>query len=390
MINMRYCYMLIAISVIFAFTGIVYGEDKVSQIRPADPNASLETVALLRSLKALSGTGVLFGHQDTLGYGLFWRGNDFDSDVYRACGKFPALFGWDLGGMETDKPVCSDDIPVGQLKAFIRKVYLKNGVNSISWHMDNPATGANAWDITPAVGRMLPGGNLHSDYCRILDRFAAFMQDIKGSRGEAIPIVFRPFHEQHGGWFWWGAKSCTPDEFKQLWRFTVDYLRQQKQMHNLLMCYSPNEFKTKEEYLMTYPGDDYVDILGLDDYGSVGSKGNRDQSIRQWETLVQIAEEKHKIAAITETGVDKIPDADWWTKTLLERLKATPLTRKLVWVMVWRNAGTSHYYAPYPGHPSVANFKAFENDPVTLFLSDCPELYGRGDNRPALDKVKNK
>ena len=225
------------------------------------------------------------------------------------------------------------------------------------------------------VNRILPGGDLHTVYLKRLDRIAAFMHDLKGSKGEAVPVIFRPFHEQHGGWFWWGSKVCTEKEFKQLWRFTVDYLRNEKKVHNMILCYSPNSFNKPKEYMRTYPGDDYVDIFGLDDYDTVKSQGKYDQAIRMYETVVRIAEQKHKIAAVTETGLERIPQLKWWTQTLLDRFKATETTRKLAWIMVWRNGRTDHYYVPYPGHPSSENFKEFEADPFTFFLSDLPDMY---------------
>ncbi len=72
----------------------------------------------------------------------------------------------------------------------------------------------------------------------------------------ALPIIFRPFH---------GA-NVTVDEYVQLWRFTVDYLRDEKGLHNLLFAYSTDVFTDEEDYLELYPGHEYVDVLGYDDY----------------------------------------------------------------------------------------------------------------------------
>ena len=54
-----------------------------------------------------------------------------------------------------------DEVPFDQMRTWIRRVYEKNGINTISWHM-HPATGNHCWDTTAAVERILPGGDLHS------------------------------------------------------------------------------------------------------------------------------------------------------------------------------------------------------------------------------------
>ena len=88
---------------------------------------------------------------------------------------------------------------------------------------------------------------------------------MKGKHGEFIPVIFRPFHELNGNWFWWGGKNCTPDELKQLYQFTETYLRDKKNVHNLLYAYNTDKFSSKEEYLKV-SGDEWVDIIGFDIY----------------------------------------------------------------------------------------------------------------------------
>ncbi len=129
-------------------------------------------------------------------------------------------------------------------------------------------------------------------------------------------MIFRIFHELNGSWFWWGGKNCEPDELKQLWRFTVSYLRDEKKVHNLLFAYNTDRFATKEAYLERYPGDEWVDIIGFDIYQRGDSTKNEpfiketDQSLT---ILESIASEKNKIPALTEFGYNDIPYAQWWT-----------------------------------------------------------------------------
>jgi mannan endo-1,4-beta-mannosidase len=82
-----------------------------------------------------------------------------------------------------------------------------------------------------------------------------------------------------------------------------------------------------------------------------------------------------KLAAFTETGLESIPNPTWWTESLLKTLRSNNL--QLSYVLVWRNDTKSptHYYAPYPGHTSEADFIKFYNDPFTLFERDLQDIY---------------
>jgi len=342
-----------------------------------DPLATPQATALYRNLHRVAREGILFGHQDTLAYGVGWKATEstFDSDVHRVCGKFPAVFGWDIGHIGDAANI--DGVPFESMKLWIAKGYARGGIHTISWHARVPGSRESSWTRKEVVKRLLPEGDLHDIYRAELDRVAAFFVDLKGPNGEPVPIIFRPFHEHTGDWFWWGAKWCTPDEYKRLWHFTADYLRKTKNLHHLLLCYSPDRFKDRSAYLERYPGDDYVDILGHDNYGALRSIATQAEAKRALETVVTLAEERNKVAALTETGVSAAAPANatWWTDVLLEVLKSSPTTKKLAWVLVWRNADARQNFAPFPDSPGVENFKTFERDPITLFLEDLPRMY---------------
>jgi mannan endo-1,4-beta-mannosidase len=216
---------------------------------------------------------------------------------------------------------------------------------------------------------------------------AGFLLDLKADDGSLIPVIFRPYHEHNGDWFWWGKGPCSEQNFIALWRFTVDYLKKEKNVHNLLYAFSPDRSRIKDpanqsEYLYGYPGDAYVDIIGLDDYFDLGSHWNTAPAneqiqafIKSLEAIVQLADARNKIPALTETGLDKITIANWWTQRLLVGLNANENTRKIAYSLVWRNASTDHFHAPYTGQSSVTDFLRFYSDPVTIFESDLPDMY---------------
>ncbi|WP_442588399.1 glycoside hydrolase family 26 protein [Pedobacter sp. AW31-3R] len=339
-----------------------------------DQKATTATVNLYKNLTRISGKEILFGHQDDMAYGVGWKYKEGRSDIKDLTGEYPAVFGWDVSGLEGDKKENIDGIPFSKMKQYIRNAYDMGAVNTLSWHMDNPLNGKNSWDTTAlSVRSILPGGTQHTLYKSWLDKFAVFIRSLKGSDGKGIPILFRPFHENGGHWFWWGAGSCTPQEYKELWVFTIQYLRDRKQLHQLIYVFNPCDFKTEEQYLERYPGDDYADILSFDSYqyGAGPEKGEQFKKEIAGSLAIQhkIAIRTKKLSAIAETGFVEIPDVKWWTKVLAEAIKMD----RPSYLLLWRNAGyretekDNHYYAPYPGHASAPDFLDWlKNDTILL------------------------
>jgi mannan endo-1,4-beta-mannosidase len=314
---------------------------------------SPEARALYQKLERVRGRAALFGHQNATWEGSFgWQGSQppgtYLSDVLFVSGDYPALYGWDLLDI-------SDD-----LRRHIVAAHERGGVNTISWHMPNPVTGGPYTDTTPALATILPGGEDHSAFVALLDRAADFMDSLRDSQGRRIPIIFRPFHEHNGYWFWWGLQHGTAADFAAVFRFTVDYLVEVRGLDSLIIAYSPDATPVWQPFLpfVGYPGDDVVDIVGLDMYGDVGRDTlgliNAPVVRAKMAEITSFARARGKLAALTETGFEGIPDPQWWTKLLLQTLDPSELS----YVMVWRNAheNASHYYAPKPGHASVPDF----------------------------------
>ena len=103
-----------------------------------DSLATTETVALFNNLKAVSQTGLLFGHQDDLAYGIGWKASPGRSDVKEVCGDYPAVIGWDLGDIGNEANL--DGVNFSHMKSWIKQVYDRGGINTISMHLDNPVT----------------------------------------------------------------------------------------------------------------------------------------------------------------------------------------------------------------------------------------------------------
>ncbi|MBX2877975.1 MAG: glycoside hydrolase family 26 protein [Saprospiraceae bacterium] len=345
---------------------------------PIDNQATKATKALYYNLLNLSGKQVLFGQEDALAYGVEWKNwHKSRSDIKDVCGKHPALVGWEMSKLGQGE-LNIDSVNFQHMKSWMKEIYKIGGVNTLSWHMDNFVTGGDSWDVGERVVKtILPGGNHHEAYKQKLDLFADYVQSLKVGFlfKRKIPIIFRPFHEHTGGWFWWGRPHCTAEEYKTLWRFTVDYLRNEKQLNNILYCYSTDIFKDEADYLAFYPGDEYVDILGMDDYHDLSIKGKSEDLVRRLRMLVHMAEEKGKVPAFSETGQEAIPDEKWWTQRLLEPIKSDSVASRIAYMMVWRNARKDHHYGPYPDHPSAPDFQTFSEDQWLIFEGRIPDLY---------------
>ena len=345
-----------------------------------DKNATPETKALFLNLAKLSQNHTLFGHQHATEYGHGWSGDEDRSDVKSVTGSHPAVIGVDIMGF-SGQP----ENQIQQTKAKLRKIvadtYNRGGVVTVAWHFSNPVSGGGFyWKDSiskPAVKYIIPGGEAHEQYKQILRGVAEWANETKGADGKVVPMIFRPYHEFDGGWFWWGKPHCTREEFIDLWRFTVSYLRDSLNVHSFIYAFSPdNRFTSEEQFLERYPGDEWVDMVGMDNYGDMGrDRYNLDAASSKLRIVSDYAKKKGKLAAFTETGLESIPNNNWWTEVLLKVMRTGDMN--LSYVLVWRNdvKSQTHYYAPFPGHSSVPDFMKFYRDPYTLFEKDLKDVY---------------
>ena len=147
---------------------------------------------------------------------------------------------------------------------------------------------------------------------------------------------------------------------KQLWRYTIHYLRNVKNIHNLLYAFNTDKFNSGAEYMERYPGDDFIDIMGFDIYQGGALEDNKAFAnffSRELDMMDNIALSHRKIPALTEFGYNELPDSVWWTKVFFP----TIASHKIVYALAWRNAGkkqsgNSEYYVPYSGSPSAPDF----------------------------------
>jgi mannan endo-1,4-beta-mannosidase len=354
-----------------------YSDRIKGEVTLVDENATTKTHALFVNMKKNIAKGIMIAHQDDAAYGHYWYGKPGASDVKAVTGDYPAVSGWELGHIEIGADRNLDSIYFTDMKRLIREVYERGGINTISWHGDNIATHKTAWDCAQdtVVRSILHGGSNHAKFLFYLDRLAAFFHDLKDKNGEPIPVIFRMYHEHTGSWFWWGAKQCTPDEYNELYRMTVKYLRDTKQVHNLLYAFSPADVATEQDYLQRYPGDEWVDILGFDTY----AYGMKDKDVYKQKMttglsiVTKYAAQTGKIPVMAETGMEGIKVNDYFTRILLPIIHPY----KISYVLFWRNAfnNLNHFYVPYPGHASAADFVKFTDTQGILLNKEIKSMY---------------
>ena len=340
---------------------------RVRHIRTVDPRATRETKYLFDNLHGFAEDQLLFGMHDATGYGVGWNSDDDRSDVKTVCGSYPAVYSWDAHSF-------ARRLDWERSAYRITSSYKRGGIQTICWHQYDPTdTHFYTSELQDAriVPKILPGGVYHTFYKNKLATMARYFKRLRGAHGESIPIIFRPYHEHDGGWFWWGEGHRTQDEYNRIWSFTVTYLIDSLNVHNLLYALSPSYPESIEAYDQISPGDDVIDIYGMDFYGSTDTA----RLIRRARSIVTMARDRNKVAAITEIGQENLLMKDWYTKVVLNPIKNDDLARFISYAAVWRNASETHHFAPYPGHASVPDFLDFFNDAFTWFEDDLPNMF---------------
>lgn len=353
-----------------------------------DKDATLETVAMFYNLKKLAKTKIAIGQQGA--FTDFYQDAGGDSDIKKTTGSDPAILGSDFMFI-TDK--MNDEKPSNwffqqeqkTIDAVI-KAYNKGVINTFCWHLREPIEEKSFYvsEMTNAqkmngFKSIMPGGTYHEWYKKKLDKIALVFGRLKGSKGELIPVIFRPFHEFDGSWFWWGADFCSPEEYKTMYKFTVDYLKTTKGVHNLLFAFGPdNTYDTEAKYLSRYPGDEYVDVLGMDNYWDLSGKVTNGVMIanKKLGVISDLAKARGKIAALTETGYQitstNSPITGWFSDWVYPA--TTNNNVELSFVMFWGNDKNA-YFVPSPAGITAPDFKTYVAKPQSVLLNELPKMY---------------
>lgn len=298
---------------------------------PVNPATSPEAERLMQYLASIYGTRIIAGQYTGVMEELEY--------LHTFTGKLPALCGFDfLNDGETDRAL--------EWAGY-------GGLVTFSWHWRAPLGGndfytwGTTFDITRAV---MPGSVEYDLILRDIDAVAAKLKLLQDAK---VPVLWRPLHEAEGGWFWWGAKG--PQPCKQLYQIMFDRLTNYHGLTNLLWVWT--SFTTGQS-INWYPGDNNVDILGLDNYPP---PGDYSPFAGDFSTLSQMALGQH-MAAVSENG--PIPDPD--------RL----VSQKAGWL--YFNTWSGRFLLDEANN-STAHLQQVYNHDYVLTLDEIPSelIYGR-------------
>jgi len=323
----------IFITILFFFEPTLFGTDK--NIKPVTKDASSEAGSLLQFLYSISGKYTLTGQHNYPN--IKDRNTKFAA---RYIGKTPVIFSTDMGFAKSGDKDSKLARP-GIIEEVIHQHHL-GSIITICWHAvpptaDEPVTfrplpGHVASDSLASVqGQILdkqfqdiltPGTALYKHWCSQVDTIACYLKKLQEAH---VPVLWRPYHEMNGNWFWWGGrhgKYSTLALYRQLFERLVNYHK----INNLIWVWSMDRVHNPDmEFSKYYPGDKYVDILALDVYGN-------DFNQTYYDSLTSLS--KGKLVTLGEVG---IPPTS-------EILKNQPLwTYYVTWAGMVRNTLKTQY-----------------------------------------------
>lgn len=349
-----------------------------------DKQATAQTKALLANLWTIADRGFMFGHHDDLWYGRYWYNEPGASDTKTVCGDYPGVFSVDFGPI-MDNRYNSEENNIR--RRVILEARERGEVILACAHLNNPLTGGDSWDNSRAdvvKSILTPGNATRTKFLQWLDRLADFCLNLKDSKGDLIPVIFRPLHEHTQQWSWWGSSCTTEAEFIEFWQLLVTYLRDTKGVHNLLYAVSPqldswyDDQTIRNRLLFRWPGDNFVDFIGMDCY-----HGENPTTFSNYLRIAtEISKEKRKPCGVTEDGVESFTRANYWTYSVLEPAQDKRVSMIVFWrnKYVGKNESDKHYFSVYPGHPSEENFRTMYSSDRTFFSKDLPDMYSLPEN----------
>ncbi len=308
-------------------------KEPASKAALSNPNASEEAKALYGYICDTYRNGIISGQQEST-----WMGSDqYEFDyIYENTGKYPAIRGLDY---------MNDDFDGVNKRA--EEWFKRGGIVTICWHCGSDFS--KSWDECMKTeiedwDKALTEGT--PEYEQLIAGMDKAAQALKELKDKGIPVLWRPFHELDGAWFWWGKGG--PDNFVRLWRIMYDRYTNYWELDNLIwvLGYSGNG----RNYDKWYPGDEYVDIAGADSY----SDGANANLYRRVQTVVgeEVPICFHECGRIPTVKQLKDGKADW------------------VWFMTWH---TEHI----TDGNNASDLKEIYNDEYVITLDELPELYGK-------------
>src|SRR5690606_36476391 len=339
---------MMAVVMLSMSVATLYGQQ--FRITPVTPNASPEAVALLEYIQPLGGKHPFSGHH------IFPISRDRNTQsASDTIGKTPAVWSQDFGfAKEGDKDSYLARPSI--VEEAIRQHKL-GSIITLCWHAvpptaEEPITfqplpGYDSTKLASVQGRLLDnqfrdiqrrGTKLNKRWMKQVDEIAGYLKQLQDAR---VPVLWRPYHEMNGDWFWWGGRYDGKYTTASLYRQLFDRLVNYHKLNNLVWVWSVDRPSLPDrEFAKYYPGKQYLDILSIDIYGN-------DFNHDYYDGLMGLAQGKPVI--LGEVGNPPSPE-------ILERQPNWALW--VVWAGMVRGTSREAY-------------EALANDPRVLFLEDA-------------------
>lgn len=344
----------------------------------ADAGAEAITKALYKNLGLVANSGnFIFGQEFPLSFQLGSLRKDLaTSDCKDVTGDHPGVYGIDPHFMlyrdATERQLHIDEakhayqngsvvtMEFHHKSRFDQQIYYDQITNdkdkSLVYDIVNNLNGSRTW------------------FYKDLDKIISIVNNDLG-----FPIVYRPFHEMDGGWFWWGdkTKNHTPELYKELFKLTVSYIKERSNL--FLFAWSSNN-RPNADY---YPGDSFVDIVGFDMYYGY------DVMSQNLIELSEFATAHNKVAALTEVGYPNsatdsyaFNSKNYWNDVVLKAVVDGGSQIRIAYALTWYNAtwepttAQNKLYIPNSSSSLELkdNFKLFKDAEKTLFQEDVKLL----------------
>ncbi|MBR6369452.1 MAG: glycosyl hydrolase family 26 [Bacteroidaceae bacterium] len=306
--------------------------------KPVNPNATPEAKSLLEMLYRTVDEGKIISglHHNQLNMPAY----RYDlNNIERACGKEPMIWGGDVAW------------DASRVIELAQENYANGHIITLMWHAARPMDHGivnfrgqtqgefsdEQWDELMTVG-----SDMYNSWLAQVDSISQYLKVLRDHR---IPVLWRPYHEMNGEWFWWGWREGERG-FKELWKRLYDKMVNYHHLDNLIWVWNANAPRnipgdTAKDYALFYPGNDYVDVLATDVY-------NRDWKQSHHDQLIELG--KGKLIAIGELG--NLPNpSDLDTQN------------RFAWFMIWTSFTSERYN-------TQADIKAIFERPGTVCMPE--------------------
>ena len=251
---------------------------------PINPDASKEAKELLSFLYEINGKYILSAHHNKIA-----APNFYNTKVKELIDDYPVIWGSDFSySFGSKDPDSARQVMIDTAK----EVYKKGQIITLMWHECFPSKSDSCrrssiwvWDKVVSQEKWdsltIPGTRLNNLWRAQADNVAKYLKQLRDSH---IPVLWRPFHEMNGVWFWW-CRHPGKNGFAKLWKMMYDYFTNYHKLNNLIWVWNtnaPRQIPGDEAYNYKdyFPGINYVDVLAADVYHNDYKQSHHDDLLK--------------------------------------------------------------------------------------------------------------